>query len=190
MTNPNRTDERARAALEAWQAAETSDRPRDVMHSRCGPVENWRAAEGCAAFACLPSPATHPSVTLCQRPSIQALADAVVPGWDSDSPPPEPVSPRDSILHGALKAVSTRDNEAAYGTGNNFDAAARIEEAILSACHTEPPRRVRIAVTQIAVKLARLAGSGFKHEDSAVDLCGYTAWAFQLATDPAPQQKI
>ena len=95
-------------------------------------------------------------------------------------------SPRDAVLHGALKAVSTRDNEAAYGTGNSFDAAARIKAAILSACREPPPPAVEIAITQIAVKLARLAGSGFKHEDSWVDFCGYGAWAFQLATETDP----
>jgi len=95
------------------------------------------------------------------------------------------VSPRDSVLHNALKAVSQRDNEAAYGTGNSFDAAARIKAAIMGACRTPVPGPVEIAVTQIAVKLARLAGSGFQHEDSAVDLCGYAAWLYELATRPA-----
>ena len=92
------------------------------------------------------------------------------------------LNPRDSVLHGALRAVSQRDNEAAYGTGNSFDAAARIKAAIINACPTPVPGPVEIAVTQIAVKLARLAGSGFKHQDSAVDLCGYAAWLYELAT--------
>lgn len=93
-----------------------------------------------------------------------------------------PFSPRDSVLHGALEAVGQRDNEAAYGTGNSFDAAAKIKAAIMDACPTPVSGPVEIAVTQIAVKLARLAGSGFKHKDSAVDLCGYAAWLYELAT--------
>lgn len=101
---------------------------------------------------------------------------------------PQPAqSTRDAVLTGALKAVSLRDNEAAYGTGNSFAAAARIRAAILSACPKPPPPDVGIAITQIAVKLARLAGSMFKHEDSAVDLCGYGAWAHQLATAEASE---
>lgn len=108
-------------------------------------------------------------------------ADALLsarPAWDA----PPTLSSRDSVLHGALKAVSQRDNEAAYGTGNSFDAAGNIKAAIMGACPTPVPGPVEIAVTQIAVKLARLAGSGFKHQDSAVDLCGYAAWLYELAT--------
>ena len=104
---------------------------------------------------------------------------------------PPAMSARDSVLHDALKAVSQRDNEAAYGTGNSFDAAAKIKAAIMDACPTPVPGPVEIAVTQIAVKLARLAGSGFKHQDSAVDLCGYAAWLYELATrstDTAPKE--
>lgn len=100
------------------------------------------------------------------------------------------LSPRDGVLHDALRAVSQRDNETAYGTGNSFAAAARIKAAIYSGFpEGEAPQAgddLDIAITGIAIKLARSAGSGFTHQDSAADLCGYAAWAYQLATKATP----
>jgi len=85
MSSPtNRTEERAQKALEEWKRGKTRANPRDFYPYYDANFEIWRAVEGCFPRAALPNPDTHPSVTLYQRPSIQELADAVVPGWGRD----------------------------------------------------------------------------------------------------------